>query len=73
MSDEKKDLIQIGGLWKNKTEDGKTYLAGYLGNARLLIFPHGFKETEKHPDYVMYVAPNKTKSDEDTSFDPDAL
>lgn len=71
MSEEKEKMIQIGGLWKNKTSAGKPYLAGYLGNARLLVFPNGFKKEDKQPDYVLYVAPGKPR--EDDSFDPDSL
>lgn len=72
MSEENSTLVQIGGLWRNKTDDGKTYLAGYLGNARLLVFPNGFKKEPRHPDWILYVAPNKPKG-EDDSFDPESL
>ena len=60
MSDERDDrgeLVPIGGLWTNADRDGKTYLSGYLGDARLLVFKNKFKKPgEKQPDYRMYVA-----------------
>lgn len=54
-------MISIGGLWVNKSKDGNTYLAGYFNGARLLIFKNNFKEQEKQPDYVMYIAPNQQR------------
>lgn len=64
--DKKSEMIEIGGLWKNKSKDGdKTYLAGYLGNAKLLVFPNQFKEkdgNEKAPDFRIYVAKMEKKS-----------
>jgi hypothetical protein len=56
---EKEAKIPLAGLWRNETKDGKTYLSGYLGEAKILIFPNGFKETEKQPDYRMYLVENK--------------
>ena len=67
MSDERDDrgeLVPIGGLWTNADRGGKTYLSGYLGDARLLVFKNKFKKTgEKQPDYRMYVT-RKAKPDQ---------
>jgi hypothetical protein len=35
--------IKLSGLWKNKTKDGKTYLSGNLGTAKMLVLPNDFK------------------------------
>ena len=56
------DLVRLGGLWKN-TKDGKTYLSGSFGGAKVMIFPNGFKEKDEDPDYTLCVAPNKPKKD----------
>ena len=32
------DMIELGQLWENESKAGRTYLAGYLGKARILIF-----------------------------------
>ncbi len=53
-------MIQISGLWRN-VKDGKEYFTGYMGSARILIFPNGYKKEAKHPDYVMYIEENKNK------------
>jgi len=53
---------KLTGLWKNKTKDGKTYLSGTIGLARLLVLPNDFKKTEKDPDYNVVLVPAKEKS-----------
>lgn len=60
-NNKKGEMIPLGGLWVNETKDGQQYLSGYLGQAKLLIFINQYKQEDKHPDYVMYVAPNKPK------------
>ncbi len=65
-----KDGIKLTSLWKNKTEKGQEYFSGYLGDAKLMIFPNGYKKEDKHPDYIVYLVPNK-KKDEKQTFDRD--
>ena len=64
------DLIKIGSLWSNTDKKGQKFLAGYLGDARLLIMKNGFKEEEKQPDYVVYVTKKEVKQD-GTTNDPE--
>jgi len=54
----KNDLISFGGLWKNTSKSGKTYLSGYFGDAKLMIFPNK-SDNEKAPDYKVYIAKGK--------------
>jgi aryl-phospho-beta-D-glucosidase BglC (GH1 family) len=56
-------MVRLGGLWKNQTKDGKTYLAGTFGGARVLIFPNGFKEKDTDPDFILNLAQNQPKED----------
>lgn len=63
---------KLTGLWKNKGKDGKTYLSGSLGVSALMIYPNGFKRSDKDPDYVAYLvqkgrkaAANDTVADDD--------
>lgn len=64
MSEQKhKELVNIGGLWLNKSAAGEVYFSGYLNGARLLIFKNQFKEKENQPDYVMYVTKNEKQSE----------
>jgi len=58
------DLVKIGALWKpdNKSDRGPT-LTGKLGDARLVIFPNKYKETDNHPDYVLYVENPKKREE----------
>ena len=56
-------MIELAALWKNRSKDGKTYLAGNLGRgARLLIFENQNKrEGSKDPDYRLMVVENRTR------------
>jgi len=48
-------MIKLCGLWE-KQKDGKRYLSGSLGGARIVILPNNYKKEEKHPDYNLFVA-----------------
>lgn len=63
MSEEKGDLIPISGLWKNSSQNGDTYLTGYLGQSKLIAFKNRYKESpeDKKPDYILYVTKGKKK------------
>ena len=54
---------RLSGLWKNKGKDGKTYLSGSLGSARLLVMPNDYKKAERDPDYIAYVVPAEKKAE----------
>ena len=54
-------MVKLTGLWKN-TKDGKTYLSGSLGTARVLVFPNDHKKTEKDPDFNLVLAPKEEKT-----------
>jgi hypothetical protein len=56
--------VKLTGLWKNKAQDGKSYLAGSLGSARVLISPNGFRAKDTDPDYIVYLVPNRKKQDD---------
>ena len=32
------DMVSLGGLWKETSQSGNTYLSGSLGGAKLMIF-----------------------------------
>ncbi len=61
--------VKLTGLWKNESKAGKTYLAGSLGSARIMIFPNGYKEKNNDPDYIMYLVPGKPKDRPSTGDD----
>jgi hypothetical protein len=63
-------LINATGLWKQKTKDGGTYLAGSMGGVRVLIFPVRDKKSDKSPDYSLVFAPNEPKPDAKTQGEP---
>ncbi len=56
------DLVKIGAVWKNRNQQGQTFLSGKLGDATLLILPNREKtEGGKEPDYLAFVAIPKPK------------
>ena len=61
--------VRVCGLWANE-KDGKTYLSGSIGNAKLLVFPNGYKDKDNQPDYILYVAEGTYKKDGADPSDP---
>ena len=60
-------LIKLGGLWINETKDGEKYFNGKLSpTTKVMIFKNKYKDTENHPDYIMYLAANKKPEDQNT-------
>jgi len=55
-------MINLCGLWKNTTKDGREYFSGNLGDAKVLIFTNDKKGNDKAPDFRMCLA-EKTKKD----------
>ena len=67
------DMIEISGLWLNTDSNGKQYFVGYMGSAKILIFKNGYKEHEKQPDYVLYLAKPQKQSASTESKQDDAV
>ncbi|MFH1974430.1 MAG: hypothetical protein ABIJ52_02570 [Pseudomonadota bacterium] len=55
-------LIEVMGLWQKTGKDGKKYLSGYLGNARILVFINDYKETDEQPDFRLMVTSGSRKN-----------
>lgn len=55
------DKIALTGLWKNTSKQGKTYLSGKFGMAKVMIFANENKKGEKSPDYMMYLVPEQPR------------
>jgi hypothetical protein len=74
MEDNNSSFIKITGLWKNKTKDGQTFLAGNLnGITQLSVMPNKYKKTERDPDYYVYVRPSKKKGEAQVQMAQDDL
>jgi hypothetical protein len=58
-------MIELTGLWMNKTKEGETYMKGSLGHGTVLVFKNKHKEEgSNQPDYKIMLA-EKTKNKED--------
>ena len=67
------DKSKCGALWKKEGGRG-TFFTGKLdeavvrgalaaGKTKLLVFTNGYKEEDRHPDYIVYLAdPNAQRS-----------
>lgn len=53
-------MIQLAALWKSKSGNS---LHGYFGDARIVIIPNKHKSADKHPDYIVLIAPKEPKPD----------
>ena len=50
--------FKLTGLWSKETKNGEQYLSGDLGpTARILVFKNSFKQGDREPDWVLYLAP----------------
>jgi len=60
---EKPARIKLTSLWRNTTQDGTEYLSGYWGDARIQIWPNGYKTEDNHPDVIVYLVEKKKRDD----------
>lgn len=54
-------LEKIGALWLGKSDKGTNYMSGVIQDSegndiRVIVFKNGYKEEDKHPDYVVYLS-----------------
>ena len=47
--------IRLTGLWRNRDRKGKDYLSGSLQSLRILIFSNNYHQSDRDPDYILYV------------------
>jgi len=45
---------KIGALWARTTKNGTPYYSGEIDGQRVVIFPNGYRQTDKHPDFIVY-------------------
>lgn len=57
------NMIQLTGLWINTSANGESYMVGYLGNTKVLIFKNRYKTDDKHPDYTLNIAPKQVDNE----------
>ena len=73
MSDKPKNsppLMELCALWHNVSEAGNDYLSGKLNhNTKVLVFPNRYKEHDKQPDFIVYLA--RIERDPGPSLDED--
>lgn len=52
---EEKPKVQLLALWENQSKNGDTYLSGTLGRNKVLGFKNRYKETDRQPDWILYL------------------
>ena len=65
--DNKKDLLELTGLWEGAAKDGKTFLSGKLNSGvRVYVFENAFrKEGSNEPTHRLYLAKASAKEAQD--------
>ena len=57
-------MIELTGLWMNKTKEGEIYMKGSLGQGTILVFKNKHKEEgTNQPDYKIMLAEKIKKED----------
>lgn len=70
---EKKTMIQLTGMWRNRSKAGEDYFSGSLGRGKLLMFENREKRTDKDPDYFLMLAPMDPKPKKEITETEDDL
>jgi len=56
-------LIKLCGLWENKTQDGKVYLSGNLGDSKVFLFKNK-NDNPKAPAWNLVLGEKQKKTDD---------
>lgn len=52
---DKQPMVKLAGLYEKTSQKGNRYFIGRLNGARLLMFANQNKQTDKDPDWFLYV------------------
>ena len=44
---------KLGALWLKSSAKGE-YFSGEVNGQAIVVFPNGYKQSEKHPDWIIY-------------------
>lgn len=51
---------KIGSFWVKQSANGGDYMSGEVElngqKLRVVAFPNGYKQSERHPDWILYVS-----------------
>lgn len=53
--------VRLTGLWKHTSKDGKLFLSGAIGAAKVLVLQNEFKKEPGDPDFNLFLAPREEK------------
>ena len=60
--------IRLTGLWRNRDRKGKDYLSGSLQSLRILIFSNNYHQSDRDPDYILYVCQSDRQPNQQGGF-----
>ena len=62
-----KDLLKVGGLWKNTDKNGNDCFSGdFTFGTKMLVFKNTFKKQENEPDFNVFLSPKRKPNKQDT-------
>ena len=66
------ELLRLTGLWKRTSANGREYLVGRLGAARLLVLENRDAGGEGEPDFIVFLAEIGERPASSTNSGPEA-
>ena len=60
--------IRLTGLWRNRDRKGKDYLSGSFQSLRILIFSNNYHQSDRDPDYILYVCQSDRQPNQQGGF-----
>ena len=61
-------LVKLGAVWINvSSKTGEEFYAGKL-DAKIIMFPNKYKNSENQPDFLLYVQPYQKRNDDDGGY-----
>ncbi|PIV21217.1 MAG: hypothetical protein COS40_08565 [Deltaproteobacteria bacterium CG03_land_8_20_14_0_80_45_14] len=69
-------MTKCGAFWLKKDKNGKAFMSGIIENDSLpstekipvVVFKNKKKESEKQPDYLMFLSEPKSQKEDDVPF-----
>lgn len=72
MNEQKAQMIKLGALW-NPRNGGQVLTGSINGDVRIVVMPNRYKKEDKHPDWILYLAPNEKKDGPRKPVSPDSI
>ncbi len=66
-------MIKLTGLWKKEGKDGVFYSGKLSYNTNILLFPNKYKQSEKDPALILFIAKAEKKEKSKPEVEEDEI